>query len=324
MISVILPTYNSGETITRSIRSILCQSYSDYEIIVLDDGSIDLTEKLVNNIQDPRIRYVKLPHQGLTATLNHGLSIAKHDIIARMDSDDLCVPWRFQKQLSALYTLPENVLLSSWYAVFENQSIKYVVTTPINSYMIKKGLILHSQISHPGLMCYKKILIDNGGYVNNVDVDAYQDYETWLKIKDKVEFCNLPEVLMFQQHREKSLSNNIDYKRETIYSIQKPFFENLYQSFYVLSEYEGNIYRGWREYFYGNKNYAREYWIKLKWHIFQYPRVCLAFLFTYLPREAFIQFTESRMRFRLNYFIQFYSKTNLSMRSIFRIMSSNQ
>ena len=114
MISVLMPTYNTAATIATAVQSILNQTWKEFELLILDDGSTDTTNEIISNIRDDRIRYIKLPHQGLTKTLNYGLSIAAtHDIIARMDADDLCVPWRFETQLSILNQLPRNTILSS-------------------------------------------------------------------------------------------------------------------------------------------------------------------------------------------------------------------
>ena len=177
MISVLLPTYNSASIIGHSIKSILIQTFHDYELLILDDGSTDSTEDIVSHLKDSRIHYHKMPHQGLTKTLNYGLSIAKYNIIARMDADDLCVPWRLEKQLSIMNQMSRKTILSSWLGVFINETIKYFVKQPTLSNEIKKGLLLHSFISHPGLMCYKDTLLNNGGYITEFEIDAFQGME---------------------------------------------------------------------------------------------------------------------------------------------------
>lgn len=317
MISVLLPTYNSAVTVEHSIRSILRQTMEEYELLVLDDGSTDNTGHIVSQLKDPRIRYHKMPHQGITKTLNHGLTLARYDIIARMDADDLCVPWRFERQLSVLTHLPRNTILSSWYGVFTDSALNYFVQQPTTSSAIKKGLLLHSFISHPGLMCFKDTLLNNGGYQTNVEIDAFQDYETWLIIKEKVEFHIIPEVLVFQRFRKESLSNNITYKQRIIYSIQEPYYDDLRRYFGISDKCEEVLYRGWREYFFGDKGKARKYWRKLGFTIFSQPRVIIAWIVSYLPEIIFINFKEYRFKFRLLYFIHYYSITNVRLRKQF-------
>jgi glycosyltransferase involved in cell wall biosynthesis len=91
MISVLLPTYNSASIISHSIRSILNQTFREYELLILDDGSTDDTESIVSQFIDDRIRYIKLPHRGLSETLNRGLGQAKYELIARMDAGDISI-----------------------------------------------------------------------------------------------------------------------------------------------------------------------------------------------------------------------------------------
>ena len=314
MISIIMPTYNADATIYYSVRSILNQTYYDFELLVLDDGSTNETSKIINGINDKRIRYHFLPHQGLTNTLNYGLTIAKYDLIARMDDDDLCLPWRFERQLKEIHNHPENVLLSSWYAIFDNNKIQYTVETPIESEKIKKGFLLHSYISHPGLMCYKKTLIENGGYRNDVEIDAFQDYETWLKIKENVVFAVIPEVLLFQRFNSNSLSNNMLYKQKIMYAIQEPYYQDLEKYFKIKNKSEENIYRGWREYFYGRKSKARVLWLKLGSSITMHPRIFIAFIVTFLPDQILSRFKESRMKFRLKYLLHYHSSQMRKLR----------
>jgi hypothetical protein len=258
-----------------------------------------------------------MPHQGLTKTLNYGLSIAKYNIIARMDADDLCVPWRLEKQCMVLNQLSRNTILSSWYGVFINETIKYFVKQQTISNEIKKGLLLHSFISHPGLMCYKDTLLNNGGYITEVEIDAFQDYETWLKIKDKVEFHIIPEILVFQRFRKKSLSNDTAYKQRIMYSIQEPYYADLQLHFGISDIKEQNLYRGWREYFYGDKRKARIYWEKLGAVLFRQPRAMLAWFVTFLPENIFIRFKEFRLKFRLWYLMNYCTKTNVQLRKQF-------
>ena len=91
-VSIILPTYNSARHIRCAIQSMLNQTYRDFELLVIDDGSSDDTEERVFSFKESRIRYLKRGHQGLSSALNYGLSVASSDIIARMDADDVAVP----------------------------------------------------------------------------------------------------------------------------------------------------------------------------------------------------------------------------------------
>ena len=102
VVSVILPVFNAAPSISRAIQSILNQSLSDLELIVVDDGSTDDTWKIVTSIQDPRIRAYRSPHMGVAATANQALTYAKAPLVARMDADDYAYPQRLETQLRQL------------------------------------------------------------------------------------------------------------------------------------------------------------------------------------------------------------------------------
>lgn len=324
MISVLLPTYNSDQTVEESVRSILCQSFTDYELLILDDGSTDRTLDIVHQIRDKRIKIFPLEHQGLAKTLNDGLSLAEYDIIARMDADDLSSPLRLQKQFSVLEALPPQYIISSWYAIFTSNAVDYIVETPTLSHEIKKGLLLHSYISHPGMMARKSTLLNVGGYNISNGSTAFEDYDTWLKIKDDVDFHIIPEVLLFQRYRENSLSNNIKTKQKIIYSLQAPYYNDLSSSFGITNATEENLYRGWREYFYGSKYLARKYWMKSPILFIKFPNILIAALFSFLPDTVLTTIKELRLRYRLNYIAGYYKKRNKEIRKQFQMLKGSQ
>lgn len=101
-ISVILPVYNGAHVIERAIRSLLNQSWTDFELIVVNDGSDDRTFEIVTALSDPRIQIVKQPHQGVWAAMNYGLDQASGNFIARMDADDIAHETRLEQQRQLL------------------------------------------------------------------------------------------------------------------------------------------------------------------------------------------------------------------------------
>ena len=114
LISVILPAYNADRYLTEAIKSILAQTYSNFELIILNDGSTDHTEQIILGFTDSRILYID-NHQnlGIVATLNKGLSVAQGEYIARMDADDISTAVRFEHQINYLETHPAVGVLGS-------------------------------------------------------------------------------------------------------------------------------------------------------------------------------------------------------------------
>ena len=99
LLSVILPVYNAEKYIKESVYSVLNQTFSDFELIILNDGSKDNSAEVIKLINDDRIVYIEHANMGLAATLNKGIELSRANLIARQDNDDLSMPTRFQKQI---------------------------------------------------------------------------------------------------------------------------------------------------------------------------------------------------------------------------------
>ena len=106
-VSIIIPTYNRADVLVTSIQSVLQQSYTDFELLIVDDGSTDNTDIVVESIHDDRIRYLKMPeNKGVAAARNEGIRQAKYDYIAFQDSDDHWKPEKLEKQMACLTQKP--------------------------------------------------------------------------------------------------------------------------------------------------------------------------------------------------------------------------
>ncbi len=112
-VSVIMPTYNRVRYLSEAIQSVLDQTFVDFELIIIDDGSTDDTESLIQGIGDPRIRYAHQQHRGISAAMNHGIRLARGHYIARLDSDDVWLPEMLATQIKVLDTRPRIGLVYS-------------------------------------------------------------------------------------------------------------------------------------------------------------------------------------------------------------------
>lgn len=311
-----MPTFNCAEYIEQAVRSILIQSYSYFELIIIDDGSTDNTKGIIESIKDSRIRYYKLSKCGISNALNFGIEKSKYNYIARMDADDIALPERFENQVEFM-ELHKNIdVLSCAYASFINNRILYVVNVPENNDEITKKLLLYPLIFHPGMLARKEIFYKFGNYHSKLTEDVFEDYQLWLRLKNKVVFHNINKVLMLYRYRSNSLSReNIKYKNKLYYSIQENFYNEIEAEFGLVSNIEIEKIKGWREYFFGDKKKARRCWMNIKHNIFSDYRIISAYLLTFCTEDFLQLFKNIRFRFRCMYYITYFSKTNKNLRN---------
>ncbi len=314
MISVLMPVFNGESYLQYSIQSILIQSFKDFEFIIIDDGSTDNSEKIILSFKDKRIKYYKCDHQGISKTLNFGLSKSSCEIIARMDADDIAVPTRFEEQINFLSKNPDCDIVSSWYALFKDKKIKYVIRTVEKDSQIKNRLLLHSEIVHPGVMYRKAIIEKYGGY----KTDGVEDYELWLKIKDEAKFYNIQRVLTFYRISESSPTQmKSDKFKAKQYEVQQPYYENLKVHSNLSDKKEENELRGWREYFYGDKIKARKFWRKNNARSLANIRLHSAIITTYFSNYHYEKFIKSNFKLKLKYYLRYFSKQYKEVRNTF-------
>lgn len=311
-ITVVLPTYNCAQYISVAIMSVLNQSYKKFEFVIVDDGSKDNTREIVSSFKDRRIRYFRLEHEGIVNALNFGLRMANYDLIGIMHSDDVAHPDWLTKSINMRIANPYIDIVSCWYGCFYDNTIKYIVKTPEAHNDIVKGLLLYSLISHPGCTFSKKKIFEfSDGYSIEGGIE---DYALWYKLKNHLAFYNIQEVLIFYRLRKNSLSrNNILEYYKTVYNYQISFYNQL-QEHFGLDSRDINMYKGWREYFYGSTKLARKYWFKNGVKIFLDRRIVTAFMISFLPDFIFIKFKENRIRFRINYLMEYFNKANKALR----------
>ncbi len=299
MITVLLTTYNCAPYIGQAIKSILNQTYKDFEFLIIDDGSNDNTEEIINHFNDMRIRYIKKNHFGRSAALNYGLKIALFDTIALMDADDISHPLRLEKQLEVMKGA-ENEICYTRAAYFQhiNFKIRFVNESFIGE-DLNRILALHGYFCNSSMIFNKNYFLSSGAY--NEKIICGEDYELLLRLKDKSNFIVIPEVLHFPRIRKNSL-NSLVYSSNSlvIYNFQKPYYLDLTKSFRIHNILKQKEIRGWREYFYGDKKLCRVEWLKvplIKWRF----RMFIAYLISYIPSSSLNNIKDKRIKLRLEY-----------------------
>jgi glycosyltransferase involved in cell wall biosynthesis len=201
-ISVILPAYNCEKYIARAIESVLHQTFTNFELIIIDDGSTDRTGEIIKSFTDPRILYqFNSTNKGLVFTLNKGIGVAKARYIARMDGDDISFRERFEKQLNYLNKNNHVDLLATVVTLIDENDHPMGTwkgdEQNINEKDIRKYLAKDNCIAHPSVMGKIEIFKK---YKYNHTQSQSEDYDLWLRmISGGVIIHKLPEPLL--QHR---------------------------------------------------------------------------------------------------------------------------
>ncbi len=193
-----MPVYNGGSYLAPAIESILGQSYTDFELILLDDGSTDGSAAVMDRYAeaDSRVRLVRAPHRGYVAALNDGLELARGRFIARMDADDIALPDRFYAQVEALQARPHLAVIGSHVEEIDQAGRRLGLSlSPVGSRAVTRVAESASPVHHPAVLMRREAVESVGGY--RPEFEVAQDYDLWLRILDAgLEIDNLPRVLL--------------------------------------------------------------------------------------------------------------------------------
>lgn len=194
-ISVVLPMYNNERTIEKSIKSILGQTFTDFELIAIDDGSKDKTSEIVKSIDDSRIKLIRQRNKGLLRTNNRGITISRGAFIARQDGDDISIPSRFEKQVMYLASNENVGMVSCYYTQMdeESESLGITQTFPFKPIDVKRSFYLVNPIAHGGTMTRREIFEKIGLY--QPSHEPIEDYKAWVDMADISDVAIIPESL---------------------------------------------------------------------------------------------------------------------------------
>ena len=198
-ISVVMAVYNGQHYLRKAVESILRQTYADFEFIIVDDGSTDRSRQILREYAsaDPRIRFLECCHQGLTKSLNYGLTFARGELIARMDADDIAVCHRFQRQVDYLDAHSECVALGSAMLLIDpdDAPLGYFETHETHEEIDAQNLrVGGGGIGHPSAMIRHAALKQVGAY--REQFPASQDGDLFLRLAEVGRLANLPEALI--------------------------------------------------------------------------------------------------------------------------------
>lgn len=206
MISVLMPVYNAEQFLREAIDSILCQTYTDFEFLIFNDGSTDKSSEIIKSYDDKRIIcFDYVINSGYLNHLNEGIKIAKGKYIARMDADDISMPDRFEKQITFLESHSDIALLGSSAIIIDESGQEKKVTNVIeSSHLIFTQLFFESPFFHTSVMGRTPVFRE---FKYNDNYYVAEDYYLWSQIAMKYKLANLNEPLIKYRHHAESISS---------------------------------------------------------------------------------------------------------------------
>lgn len=203
IISIIMPVYNASQYIRDSIGSILNQTFQNFELIVIDDGSTDKSVSIIETFHDERIKMIKNRHDYI-ASLNIGLKRAQGEYLVRMDADDIMLPDRLGMQLNYMELHPSIAVCGS-YAKRIGDATGIIKTETLHGRIIT-SMLLYNPINHPTVIIRRSSLGEN---MYSPGYPYAEDYKLWTDlVKKGLQFANIPNVLLFYRCSSTQVTNS--------------------------------------------------------------------------------------------------------------------
>jgi glycosyltransferase involved in cell wall biosynthesis len=208
-ISVVMPVFNAARYLEAAIKSILAQTFTNFELITVDDGSNDSSLTILRRYArcDRRIRLITRPNTGIVGALNDGIAASSAPFIARMDADDLAVAERFELQIAYMRSHPNCVGLGTAVDFIDSRDARVMACPrPIAHEDIEAGLLKGDggTIIHPSVMFLRDAVVTVGGY--RPEAQYVEDLDIYLRLAEVGRLANLPEKLLFYRVHPKSIN----------------------------------------------------------------------------------------------------------------------
>lgn len=208
-ISVIIPAFNAERTIGETVTSVLSQTFVDFEVLVINDGSTDHTLDILTQVQDDRVRILTFPNAGVAESRNRGIQAARGKFLAFLDSDDLWTPTKLAEQRSALEANPQAAVAYSWND-YINEHGKFFRHGSHPTYVgdVYEALFQGSFIENGSNILVRQQAVDSIGNFDPTLVPT-EDWDFYLRLAEKYSFVCVPKVHVLYRMVPSSLSNRV-------------------------------------------------------------------------------------------------------------------
>jgi len=206
-----MAVYNGAAYLAEAVESLLRQTFADFELVIVDDGSTDATGAVLLRLSasDSRIRIYAREHEGYVAALNAGCALARGEFIARLDSDDVAEPSRFARQVEVMDEHPEVAVVGgAMLMITGDGSPFYIAAFPQTSEEVRRALESRTTVAHPTVLMRRSVFESVGGY--RAAFAHAEDYDLWLRIAKDHEIVNVPDLLgRYRLHANNTSHRNI-------------------------------------------------------------------------------------------------------------------
>jgi glycosyltransferase involved in cell wall biosynthesis len=308
LVSVLLPVYNGEEFIEQTISSILNQSYSNFELIIINDCSIDQTENIIQSFDDDRIRYCKhAKNLRLIATLNEGLDLSRGKYIARIDADDIAHFDRLKKQVEFLEQNQDYVLVGTSVGLIKNNLITdEVIKYYAENNDLRFAMCFYCPFIHPSIMMRNSVIQSNNLKFNNEFLHA-EDYDFWTRLSKYGMIANLDCVLTYYRIHENQISARFkNYQIEMMEKIQERYRSLLFKK-YTTSEIQVLFY---------DSNKGDRYYFKILLIFLSDLEIKSSFFYRYLIKKLRNYVFESEKIYMRDYFTIIYKRREIQINVI--------
>jgi len=209
MVSVVMAVKNGEERISQSIKSLLDQSFADFELIIINDGSIDRTLEIIHSFQDPRIHVYSQINRGVAIAANRGMALARGKYIARQDHDDLSMPERLEKQVKFLEANSNIYLLGTAAEIWSKSGNSFRTHDhPVEPKILALEILFDNPFVHSSIMFRRNLLKEVGYYSPSQKITPLDDYDFISRCSLKFKVANLSERLVKYYESSGSLTSN--------------------------------------------------------------------------------------------------------------------
>jgi glycosyltransferase involved in cell wall biosynthesis len=226
-VSVIIPAYNAMNFLPQTVESVLNQTFTNFELLIVNDGSKDnIKDWYENNIKDPRVKLISQENKGLSAARNLGIAVTKGEYIAFLDADDLWKPKKLEKQVRCFEKDPKVGLVYTWTAFIDefDKPIGRIISSNIEGNAWEK-MVVNDKISNGSSAMVRRICFDKVGLFDS-NVNSTSDRDMWIRIAEHYSFAVVKEPLTLYRRHSQNMTNNYKLIMEDLHQVFEKTFKS--------------------------------------------------------------------------------------------------